>query len=109
MCHASNTLWAVDEVDQGLVERPVAPGGATGGVEFEAMNYAVGATGSFRGTLLMADYSFQAAEQSLQVPSCRRYAKGVSAASRPHPVRHGPDSSGELAHPSLSRRVLAGR
>ncbi|WVF71718.1 hypothetical protein IAT40_006526 [Kwoniella sp. CBS 6097] len=39
MCHASNTLWNLDEVDDSLVERPVAPGGATGGVEFEAMNY----------------------------------------------------------------------
>ncbi|OCF42760.1 hypothetical protein I317_03362 [Kwoniella heveanensis CBS 569] len=39
MCHASNALWNLDEVDDSLVERPVAPGGATGGVEFEAMNY----------------------------------------------------------------------
>jgi hypothetical protein len=44
MCHASNTLWNVDEVDERSVERPVAPGGATGGVEFEAMNYAVSTT-----------------------------------------------------------------
>lgn len=41
MCHASNSLWDVEQVDHNLVERPVAPGGATGGVEFEAMNYAV--------------------------------------------------------------------
>jgi len=41
VCHAGNTLWAVDEVDERLVEKPVAPGGATGGVEFEAMNYVV--------------------------------------------------------------------
>jgi len=40
-CHGSNTLWALDEVDECLVEKPVAPGGATGGVEFEAMNYVV--------------------------------------------------------------------
>ncbi|WVR07273.1 hypothetical protein IAU60_004314 [Kwoniella sp. DSM 27419] len=39
MCHASNHLWNLDEVDESSVERPVAPGGATGGVEFEAMNY----------------------------------------------------------------------
>ncbi|WVW83631.1 hypothetical protein I302_105652 [Kwoniella bestiolae CBS 10118] len=39
MCHASNTLWDISEVDENLVEKPVAPGGATGGVEFEAMNY----------------------------------------------------------------------
>lgn len=41
MCHGSNSLWAADEVDERLVEKPVAPGGATGGVEFEAMNYVV--------------------------------------------------------------------
>lgn len=41
MCHGNNTLWAADEVDERLVEKPVAPGGATGGVEFEAMNYVV--------------------------------------------------------------------
>lgn len=42
MCHGSNTLWRLSEVDVNAVERPVAPGGATGGVEFEAMGYAVG-------------------------------------------------------------------
>jgi hypothetical protein len=41
MCHGSNTLWALNEVNEQLVERPVAPGGATGGVEFEAMGYVV--------------------------------------------------------------------
>ena len=41
MCHANNTLWAEEEVDERLVSKPVAPGGATGGVEFEAMNYVV--------------------------------------------------------------------
>ena len=41
MCHHSNTFWALDEVDERSVEKPVAPGGATGGVEFEAMNYVV--------------------------------------------------------------------
>lgn len=41
MCHASNALWALEQVDESLVEKPVAPGGATGGVEFEAMNYVV--------------------------------------------------------------------
>jgi hypothetical protein len=46
MCHGSNPLWQVDEVDERLIERPVAPGGATGGVEFEAMNYVVSATTS---------------------------------------------------------------
>lgn len=41
MCHGGNTLWALDQVDERSVEKPVAPGGATGGVEFEAMNYVV--------------------------------------------------------------------
>ena len=41
MCHGTNTLWALDQVDDRSVEKPVAPGGATGGVEFEAMNYVV--------------------------------------------------------------------
>jgi hypothetical protein len=45
MCHASNTLWNVDEVDERSVEKPVPPGGATGGVEFEAMNYAASGSG----------------------------------------------------------------
>lgn len=44
MCHGTNTLWALDQVDEKSVERPVAPGGATGGVEFEAMNYVVNST-----------------------------------------------------------------
>ncbi|ORX36928.1 armadillo-type protein [Kockovaella imperatae] len=41
MCHGNNTLWALEEVDESLVEKPVAPGGATGGVEFEAVNYVI--------------------------------------------------------------------
>ena len=41
MCHGSNTLWSLDEVDENLVNKPVAPSGASGGVEFEAMGYAV--------------------------------------------------------------------
>ncbi|ODO08884.1 hypothetical protein L198_00621 [Cryptococcus wingfieldii CBS 7118] len=57
MCHASNTLWALDQVDESLVEKPVAPGGATGGVEFEAMNYV---TNHFK--LLNAYAKRQAAE-----------------------------------------------
>lgn len=44
MCHANNTLWELDEVNEKIVERPVAPGGATGGVEFEAMGYVVSCT-----------------------------------------------------------------
>ncbi|EJU05073.1 hypothetical protein DACRYDRAFT_114355 [Dacryopinax primogenitus] len=38
-CHPANGVWALEEVDVGGVERPRAPGGMTGGVEFEAMSY----------------------------------------------------------------------
>jgi len=38
-CHPSNTIWSLEEVDEARVERPRAPGGMTGGVEFEAMSY----------------------------------------------------------------------
>lgn len=41
-CHPNNTLWSLGDVDEGKVERPRAPGGMTGGVEFEAMSYMVG-------------------------------------------------------------------
>ncbi|KAF7965950.1 hypothetical protein HWV62_40752 [Athelia sp. TMB] len=38
-CHPNNTLWNLHDVDEGKVEKPRAPGGMTGGVEFEAMAY----------------------------------------------------------------------
>ncbi|KAL0576518.1 hypothetical protein V5O48_005463 [Marasmius crinis-equi] len=38
-CHPNNTIWLLSETDEGKVEKPRAPGGMTGGVEFEAMNY----------------------------------------------------------------------
>ncbi|KAL4066928.1 armadillo-type protein [Scleroderma yunnanense] len=38
-CHPNNTVWNLVEVDEGKVEKPKAPGGMTGGVEFEAMSY----------------------------------------------------------------------
>ncbi|KAG5635721.1 hypothetical protein H0H81_010299 [Sphagnurus paluster] len=38
-CHPNNTIWVLAETDEGKVERPRAPGGMTGGVEFEAMTY----------------------------------------------------------------------
>ncbi|KAF8843694.1 hypothetical protein BDN67DRAFT_944797 [Paxillus ammoniavirescens] len=38
-CHPNNTVWNLSEVDEGRVEKPKAPGGMTGGVEFEAMGY----------------------------------------------------------------------
>lgn len=40
-CHPNNTIWNLSEVDEGKVEKPKAPGGMTGGVEFEAMGYFV--------------------------------------------------------------------
>lgn len=40
-CHPQNTIWILDDVDEGKVERPRAPGGMTGGVEYEAMTYLV--------------------------------------------------------------------
>ncbi|KAF8492619.1 armadillo-type protein [Russula emetica] len=38
-CHPNNTIWVLSETDEALVEKPRAPGGMTGGVEFEAMSY----------------------------------------------------------------------
>lgn len=40
-CHPSNTIWNLDDTDETRVEKPRAPGGMTGGVEFEAMGYLV--------------------------------------------------------------------
>jgi hypothetical protein len=41
-CHPGNTIWDMQYVDVAKVEAPKAPGGMTGGVEFEAMGYLVG-------------------------------------------------------------------
>ncbi|KAG8681233.1 hypothetical protein FRC08_015771 [Ceratobasidium sp. 394] len=38
-CHPANTIWALARVDEEKVEKPRAPGGMTGGVEYEAMTY----------------------------------------------------------------------
>ncbi|TFK70322.1 hypothetical protein BDN72DRAFT_958920 [Pluteus cervinus] len=38
-CHPGNTIWILAETDEARVEKPRAPGGMTGGVEFEAMGY----------------------------------------------------------------------
>ncbi|KAF8525961.1 armadillo-type protein [Hysterangium stoloniferum] len=38
-CHPQNCIWNLEQTDEVKVERPRAPGGMTGGVEFEAMNY----------------------------------------------------------------------
>lgn len=40
-CHPNNTIWSLPDTDEGRVEKPRAPGGMTGGVEFEAMSYLV--------------------------------------------------------------------
>jgi hypothetical protein len=40
-CHSGNKIWLLSETDEGRVEKPRAPGGMTGGVEFEAMGYFV--------------------------------------------------------------------
>ncbi|KAG9002492.1 hypothetical protein FRB90_011374 [Tulasnella sp. 427] len=38
-CHPNNTFWDLNHTDEEKVEKPRAPGGMTGGVEFEAMTY----------------------------------------------------------------------
>ncbi|KAJ2918485.1 hypothetical protein MD484_g1959, partial [Candolleomyces efflorescens] len=38
-CHPNNTIWILAETDETRVEKPKAPSGMTGGVEFEAMCY----------------------------------------------------------------------
>ena len=40
-CHPNNTIWILSETDETRVEKPKAPSGMTGGVEFEAMCYFV--------------------------------------------------------------------
>ena len=40
-CHPNNTIWVLSETSENSVEKPRAPGGMTGGVEFEAMSYFV--------------------------------------------------------------------
>jgi hypothetical protein len=40
-CHPNNTIWVLSETDEAKVEKPRAPGGMTGGVEFEAIGYFV--------------------------------------------------------------------
>jgi hypothetical protein len=40
-CHPNNTIWVLSETNENSVEKPRAPGGMTGGVEFEAMSYFV--------------------------------------------------------------------
>lgn len=78
-CHPGNALWDMEAVDVAKVEAPRAPGGMTGGVEFEAMNYLV--SHSFSSRLLITypgpDLSFQAVE--------RRRTGGCSASTPGRP------------------------
>jgi len=46
-CHPNNTIWVLSETDEARVEKPRAPGGMTGGVEFEAMSYLVSLFSSY--------------------------------------------------------------
>lgn len=55
-CHPNNTLWNLNDVDEAKVERPRAPGGMTGGVEFEAMGYLVSSIRSLDDQLLIFAY-----------------------------------------------------
>jgi len=40
MCHSENGLWELAKVDLNTI-KPQAPSGASGGVEYEAMDYLV--------------------------------------------------------------------
>lgn len=40
-CHPQNAIWSLKETDIARVEAPRAPGGMTGGVEYEAVGYMV--------------------------------------------------------------------
>ena len=98
-CHPSNVIWNLDDTDEARVERPRAPGGMTGGVEFEAMNYLVSALKCtlcahrrFTSALLIDD-SLQAAQRSSEScsrpnPSERERAISVPPPRRPICVRY---------------------
>lgn len=40
-CHPQNSIWSLADTDEAKVETPRAPGGMTGGVEYEAVGYMV--------------------------------------------------------------------
>jgi hypothetical protein len=54
-CHPQNVIWNLDQTDEAKVERPRAPGGMTGGVEYEAMGYLVRDPISVDGSSLKLD------------------------------------------------------
>jgi hypothetical protein len=67
-CHPQNTIWILDEVDEGRVERPKAPGGMTGGVEYEAMSYMVRSTRVMKRSRLIAiDHTSETYQLTLSV------------------------------------------
>lgn len=39
--HSKNSFWDLDKLDVQALESPTVPSGMTGGVEYEAMSYAV--------------------------------------------------------------------
>ena len=55
-CHPNNSIWLLSETNEGSVEKPRAPGGMTGGVEFEAMGYFVSLGVLFLKTLLTSTH-----------------------------------------------------
>ncbi|KAF9509681.1 hypothetical protein BS47DRAFT_1411651 [Hydnum rufescens UP504] len=40
-CHPQNSIWSLADTDEAKVEKPRAPGGMTGGVEYEAVGYMI--------------------------------------------------------------------
>jgi hypothetical protein len=40
-CHSKNRIWRVQALNEEQIEAPKVPGGMTGGVEYEAMEYCV--------------------------------------------------------------------
>jgi hypothetical protein len=43
-CHSQNLFWTFEQLDVDAIEAPKVPSGMTGGVEYEAMAYAVSLT-----------------------------------------------------------------
>jgi hypothetical protein len=83
MCHGRNMLWALHEVNEKLVERPVAPGGATGGVEFEAMGYVVSFLMRLGSSADRPDNSVPSAQRSCASYSREQPCRRSQVAQRP--------------------------
>jgi hypothetical protein len=69
-CHPNNTVWTLADVDEAKVEKPRAPGGMTGGVEFEAMGYMVSLVPVVGSIQLTVD-----ADHALPLPQCSRHRR----------------------------------